>query len=48
VVFFAGFFFAGMAFLRIGLDFAARLVAFFLTGIGPPLEVGMLLEKHPF
>jgi Zn-dependent membrane protease YugP len=37
VVFFAGFFFAGMAFLRIGLDFVARFVAFRLTGIGPPL-----------
>ena len=37
LVFFAGFFFAGMAFLRIGLDFLARFVAFRLTGIGPPL-----------
>jgi hypothetical protein len=37
LVFFAGFFFAGMAFLRIGLDFLARFVAFLLTGIGPPL-----------
>jgi hypothetical protein len=40
VVFFAGFFFAGMAFLRIGLDLVvARVVAFFVTGIGPPLEL---------
>ena len=37
LVFFAGFFFAGMAFLRIGLDFLARFVAVLLTGIGPPL-----------
>jgi hypothetical protein len=37
LVFLAGFFFAGMAFLRIGLDFLARFVAFRLTGIGPPL-----------
>jgi hypothetical protein len=48
VVFFAGFFFTGMAFFIIGLDLAARLGAFFFTGIGPPLEVWMLLEKHPF